>query len=45
VADQPDQPGKPSKIAEPRRRHEWLDHLMRAGASYTALCRLLFERD
>ncbi|HEX4360925.1 MAG TPA: inner membrane protein YhjD [Pseudonocardia sp.] len=35
MADQPDQPGKPSKIAELRRRHEWLDHLMRAGASYT----------
>ncbi|HWN31837.1 MAG TPA: inner membrane protein YhjD [Pseudonocardia sp.] len=30
-----DQPEKPSKLAELRRRHEWLDHLMRAGASYT----------
>ena len=30
-----DQPEKPSKLAELRRRHEWLDHLLRAGASYT----------
>jgi len=30
-----DQPEKPSKLDELRRRHEWLDHLLRAGASYT----------
>jgi membrane protein len=30
-----DQPEKPSKLAELRRRHESLDHLLRAGASYT----------
>jgi membrane protein len=29
-----DQPGKPSKLAELRRRHEWLDHLLRAAQSY-----------
>jgi membrane protein len=30
-----DQPEKPSKLAELRKRHEWLDHLVRAGGSYT----------
>ena len=30
-----DQPEKPSKLVELRRRFEWLDHLLRAGASYT----------
>jgi membrane protein len=34
--DNPDKPDKPSKLAELRKRHEWLDHLFRAGASYTA---------
>lgn len=31
----PTQPAKPSKLAELRRRHPWLDHLVRAGARYT----------
>jgi membrane protein len=35
VADVQDKPAKPSKIAELRGRYEWLDHLMRAGQSYT----------
>ncbi|WP_028938325.1 inner membrane protein YhjD [Pseudonocardia spinosispora] len=30
-----DKPEKPSKIAELRKQHEWLDHLLRAGESYT----------
>jgi membrane protein len=30
-----DQPEKPSKVAELRKRHAWLDHLLRAGQSYT----------
>jgi len=41
VADQPEKPTKPtkptkpSKVAELRRRYEWIDHLLRAGQSYT----------
>jgi membrane protein len=30
-----DEPEKPSKVAELRKRYEWVDHLLRAGASYT----------
>lgn len=29
------EPAKPSKLAELRKRHEWLDHLVRAGGRYT----------
>lgn len=31
----PASPAKPSKLAELRTRHEWLDHLVRAGERYT----------
>ena len=30
-----DQPEKPSKLGELRKRYEWLDHLLRAGVGYT----------
>jgi membrane protein len=35
VSEKPASPAKPSKLAELRKRHEWLDHLVRAGARYT----------
>ncbi|HTK65280.1 MAG TPA: inner membrane protein YhjD [Pseudonocardia sp.] len=35
MSDKPASPAKPSKLAEMRKRHEWLDHLVRAGARYT----------
>jgi membrane protein len=35
VSVKPASPAKPSKLAELRTRHEWLDHLVRAGERYT----------
>ncbi|HEY1970172.1 MAG TPA: inner membrane protein YhjD [Pseudonocardia sp.] len=35
MADEQGKPAKPSRIAALRARYEWLDHLMRAGQSYT----------
>jgi membrane protein len=35
VSDKPASPANPSKFAELRERHEWLDHLVRAGGRYT----------
>jgi membrane protein len=35
VPEKTDKPEKPSKVAELRARYPWLDHLARAGASYT----------
>jgi len=35
VSIKPASPAKPSKLAELRTRHEWLDHLVRAGERYT----------
>jgi membrane protein len=35
VSEKPASPAKPSKLAELRKRNEWLDHLLRAGARYT----------
>jgi len=35
VSDTVNRPAKPSKFAELRGRHGWLDHLVRAGARYT----------
>lgn len=35
MSDAADQPAKPSKLVELRKRHEWLDHLVRAAQRYT----------
>lgn len=35
MSEKPTSPAKPSKLAELRKQHEWLDHLVRAGGRYT----------